>query len=294
MANSRYAYVRMFEEATTQVLLPDCFVVVRVDGQSFRQLSRRHGFQKPNDRRACDLMLRAAQTVVQRFSPDIGLAFGQSDEFSFLFRRSSRCHKRHNNKLVSLTAALFAAAFTRHWNHFFPDTSLLTDQAFDARAVLYPSTTTLRHYLSWRQVDCHVNNLFNSTFHALTGDFVRHDLRPDGEVLTQPLARYSDPDFVPLTPQQATQRLSGSVSADKNEILFSEFGVNYNNELQQFRKGSVIILTEEQVARNKRTATEKKAGDDEEQDCDMRILHTDIIGDKFWIDNKYILDYLDS
>lgn len=31
------------------------------------------------------------------------------------------------------------------------------------------------------------------------------------------------------------------MAADKNEMLFSEFGINYNNEPEQFRKGSVLF-----------------------------------------------------
>lgn len=33
----------------------------------------------------------------------------------------------------------------------------------------------------------------------------------------------------------------GSVSKDKNEILFSRFGINYNNEPEILKKGSVIF-----------------------------------------------------
>lgn len=38
---------------------------------------------------------------------------------------------------------------------------------FDGRAVLYPSVENLRDYLSWRQVDAHINNLYNTTFWTL-------------------------------------------------------------------------------------------------------------------------------
>lgn len=31
--------------------------------------------------------------------------------------------------------------------------------SFDARTVLYPNDQSLRDYLSWRQADCHINNL---------------------------------------------------------------------------------------------------------------------------------------
>lgn len=33
----------------------------------------------------------------------------------------------------------------------------------------------------------------------------------------------------------------GTISSDKNEILFSKFGINYNNEPEIYKKGSVIF-----------------------------------------------------
>ena len=35
--------------------------------------------------------------------------------------------------------------------------------------------------------------------------------------------------------------LQGTLAADKNEILFSEFNINYNNEPLMYRKGTVLI-----------------------------------------------------
>lgn len=35
-------------------------------------------------------------------------------------------------------------------------------------------------------------------------------------------------------------RWQGTLAADKNEILFSRFKINYNNEPELFKKGSVI------------------------------------------------------
>ena len=34
--------------------------------------------------------------------------------------------------------------------------------------------------------------------------------------------------------------MQGTVASEKNEILFSEFEVNYNNEAELFKKGSII------------------------------------------------------
>lgn len=36
-------------------------------------------------------------------------------------------------------------------------------------------------------------------------------------------------------------QLQGTLAADKNEILFSRFGVNYNNEPDIYKKGSIVF-----------------------------------------------------
>lgn len=35
--------------------------------------------------------------------------------------------------------------------------------------------------------------------------------------------------------------VQGTLAADKNEILFSEFNINYNKESAMFRKGTVLL-----------------------------------------------------
>lgn len=54
-----------------------CAFVLRADGR----FSDVQEFEKPNDRRALDLMNRAARAVMDEFE-EIVLAFGESDEFS--------------------------------------------------------------------------------------------------------------------------------------------------------------------------------------------------------------------
>ena len=68
---------------------------------------------------------------------------------------------------MSNIVSLFAANYVFQWAEFFPDKKLLAPPSFDARSVLYPSNRNLRDYLSWRQADCHINNLYNTTFWAL-------------------------------------------------------------------------------------------------------------------------------
>lgn len=47
MANSRFDYVRDFE--TDDKILPNCWIVVRIDGKAFHKFTQKHDFVKPND-----------------------------------------------------------------------------------------------------------------------------------------------------------------------------------------------------------------------------------------------------
>ena len=40
---------------------------------------------------------------------------------------------------------------------------------------------------------------------------------------------------------EADEMRQGSLAADKNEILFSRFKINYNNEPEIYKKGSVVF-----------------------------------------------------
>ncbi|KAI3220671.1 hypothetical protein DTO012A9_10140 [Penicillium roqueforti] len=98
MANSRFEYVKSFEQP--DVLLPSTWIVVRIDGRGFHKLSDHYAFAKPNDRRALDLMNAAAVEVMKEL-PDLCIAYGVSDEFSFVFHPNCQLFERRNGKLVT-------------------------------------------------------------------------------------------------------------------------------------------------------------------------------------------------
>lgn len=52
-----------------------------------------HKFTKPNDNRALGLMTHSARSVMAGLE-DIVIAYGQSDEFSFIFKKTSTLFKR--------------------------------------------------------------------------------------------------------------------------------------------------------------------------------------------------------
>ncbi|KAG8624386.1 hypothetical protein KVT40_007453 [Elsinoe batatas] len=213
MANSEFEYTRFFEQ--TDMLLPDTWIVVRLDGRGFSKFTKRYSFAKPNDKRAIDLMNSAALETM-RGLVDLVVAYGQSDEYSFVFHKDTQLFERRAQKLVTTIVSTFSVQYALQWPKFFPDEPLTEPYpTFDGRHVLYPNIQTMRDYLSWRQADCHVNNLYNTTFWAMVNQ--------GGQ-----------------SPTDAELELKGTFSADKNEILFSRFGINYNNEPEVYKKGTVI------------------------------------------------------
>ncbi|BGP39190.1 tRNA-His guanylyltransferase [Rhodotorula kratochvilovae] len=221
MAGSRYAYVKSFELADP--LLPSTFFVIRIDGKGFHGFSKLHNFDKPNDVRALTLMNEAARRVVggKELNGECVIAFGESDEYSFVFKRTCKLHGRRASKLVTLVVSVFTAAYVALWPQYFPNSPLQLDQlpVFDGRVVQYTSELEIQDYLRWRQVDTHINNMYNTVFWALVLQGGR-------------------------TEQQAEQELSGTISSQKQEILFSQFGINYNALDAMFRKGSMVIWEE--------------------------------------------------
>ncbi|KNC46032.1 histidine tRNA 5'-guanylyltransferase [Thecamonas trahens ATCC 50062] len=249
MAKSQYEYVRKFEQ--DDALLPLTWVVIRVDGRGFSGFVARHEYAKPVDTRGAAVMDAAAKAVMEDMG-DLVLAYGHSDEFSFVLPPSSNVYKRRASKLVSTVVSLFTGAFIAAWPAAFgPDVPLMEMPVFDGRTVVLPTRAVLRDYLSWRQVDCHINNLFNTGFWALVGD---------GD-----------------DPAVANKLLCDANSAQKNEILFSRFGINYNNEPELNRKGSIWIrdleVTDYVDARGHAGFRVSRK---------LVNVNTDLIGDAFW------------
>lgn len=117
----------------------------------------------------------------------------------------------------------------------------------------------------------------------------------------------------------------GTFSADKNEILFSRFGINYNNEPEMYRKGSVVYRdyrtlegededatapAEPSTSTEPPERTEQRGKEEEQQTTAVpkfksktqrekekkrarkaKIVteHVDIIGDEFWEKRPWLL-----
>lgn len=197
-------------------------------------------------------MNAAGVAVMQEFR-DVILAYGQSDEYSFVFRKDTIAFKRRAAKLLTYVTSLFSTSYVMNWPHWM-SRPLAYAPCFDGRVVLYPSDENLRDYLSWRQADVHVNNLYNTAFWKL--------------VLESGLSN-----------QQAEERLRGTMSADKNELLFQQFGINYNTLPAMYRKGTILL----------RKSVVQSSGDQDKVRQAIVPIHEDLIGAKFWKEHTELL-----
>ncbi|KAI5960761.1 THG1 [Candida pseudojiufengensis] len=262
MANSKYEYVKSFERENH--LLPDTYIVIRVDGKGFHKFSKFYEFDKPNDEIALEVMNDAAHKIMEKYS-DILMAYGDSDEYSFLLRRKCELYERREMKLCTLFASLMSTYYMFYWNQYHPNRPIVWNMipTFDGRAIVYPNFEVVRDYFSWRQVDCHINNLYNTTFWNLVK--------------------------LGLTPQEAEQRLMGTVSSDKNEILFKECNINYNNESEIFKKGTILVRDYENYRVQQEdglSSRQKQRQEKIRKKAEISIMHVDIINDDTWWDSR--------
>ncbi|XP_057424883.1 tRNA(His) guanylyltransferase 1-like [Lotus japonicus] len=252
--NVKPEYVRSFEFDSK--LMPSTWIVVRLDGCHFHRFSEMHEFVKPNDGRALNLMNSCAVAVVEEFRPDIVFAYGVSDEYSFILKQSSDIYQRRASKIISAIVCFFTSTYVMRWKDFFPQSELKYPPSFDARVVCYPSTKIIRDYLSWRQVDCHINNQYNTCFWKLVAS---------GK-----------------SKREAQHSLKGAQLQKKIE----ELGIDYNELPMMFRHGSSVFWDKVDNV----LIHHENNGESSESYGKVIVEHIDIIGPAFWSEHPGILD----
>ncbi|KAK8807841.1 hypothetical protein WA158_007370 [Blastocystis sp. Blastoise] len=274
MANTRFQYVKHFEE--DERVLRNTYFVVRIDGKGFHKFTQEHNFDKPNDKNALMLMNRVAYEIFKGYG-DIIFAIGESDEYSFIFRRNTDLFQRRREKILTTIVSQFSSYYVFYWPEYMKEKPLLYPPSFDGRVVIYPSPENIRDYIGWRQADTHINNLYNTSFWALVLQGKK-------------------------TEKEAENILKGTLSKDKNELLFTQFGINYNNEGEMFKKGSVLfrekgIRIKEKLQNHPNTVgriflDETKEPDYssvKDDDYIIAVFHMDVIKPEFWKDHNDIL-----
>ncbi|KAL2240984.1 tRNA(His) guanylyltransferase 1 [Sesamum indicum] len=216
MANSKYEYVKSFE-VEDEIMLPN-IIIVRVDGRDFRRFSEVHEFEKPNDKKALELLNECAKAVLEQF-PDIIFSYGFSDEYSFIFKKGTKFYQRRASKIHSLIVSFFTSVYVTKWKALFPQKELRYPPSLRSRVICCASVEVLQAYLVWRQYECHLNNQYDTCLWKLI---------QSGK-----------------SQKEAEEILKGSQKQDRNELLYQCFNINYKKDIPEiFRQGTCTLKTE--------------------------------------------------
>ncbi len=144
------AKMRVYETAQDRCVLPEMYMVARIDGRGFTRLTKEvHQFEAPFDERFRNLMI---ETVKHLMNCGFNIIYGytQSDEISLLFHPNENLFGRKTRKYNSVLAGEASAKFS----------SILGDVgAFDCRVSELPNKKLVEDYFRWRNEDAHRNAL---------------------------------------------------------------------------------------------------------------------------------------
>lgn len=200
--------MRVYEQSLDQVILPETYMVARLDGRGFTRLTKEIcKFEAPFDERFRDLMVNTVEALMD-CGFRIAYGFTESDEISLLFVPGDETFGRKVRKYNSTLAGEASAAFSL---------ALGRVATFDCRIVPLPNAEKVRDYFLWRQEDAHRNSL---------NSYCYWTLRKEGKSV-----------------QEATAMLEGQSVSFKNELLFSK-GINFD-KLSSWQKRGIGIWREQ-------------------------------------------------
>lgn len=197
------------------------YVIIRLDGKNFSKYTKM--FEKPFDDILSNTMDVATMRLCEYLNPKF--AYTQSDEISLVFTdieniESELIFDGKVQKLASISASKITAAFNKTMLRLLatfkykPDELMQKittgdfaeiDAVFDARVFIIPDFREVSNYFIWRQQDC----TRNSVSMAASANF-------------------------------SHKVLEGKSSEEKQEMLFKEKGINWNNYATKYKRGVVI------------------------------------------------------
>lgn len=186
------AKMRVYEESLDQVLLPELYIVARLDGNRFTRMTKEIcRFEAPFDEHFRDMMIETVKALMN-YGFRVVYGYTESDEISLLFHPEEKNFGRKVRKYNSLLAGVASAAFSMQ---------LGRQAIFDCRMVPLPTIERVQDYFLWRQEDAHRNSLNSHCYWTL---------RKQGMSVTE-----------------AAKTLEGRSVTFKNELLFQN-GIDFD------------------------------------------------------------------
>lgn len=199
--------MRIYEQSIDQVILPELYLVARLDGNRFTRLTKEicH-FEAPFDVRFRDMMVETVKALMN-YGFRIIYGYTESDEISLLFHPDENTFGRKVRKYNSILAGVASSAFSM---------KLGLQAIFDCRMIPLPTIERVQDYFQWRQEDAHRNSLNSHCYWML---------RKQGKSVAD-----------------ATKMLEGQSVAYKNELLFQN-DINFD-KLPSWQKRGMGVYWE--------------------------------------------------
>lgn len=200
--------MRVFETAHDVCVMPDMFIVVRLDGRGFTKKTKElWQLEAPFDSRFNEAM---SNTTKHLMNCGFNVIYGytQSDEISLLFHPTEDTFQRKMRKIISVLAGEASGLFSLEMGKM---------ASFDARICQLPNQKLVVDYFRWRQEDAHRNSL-NAHCYWLQ----RHQ---------------------GIDKNTATNFLAGKALAEKHELLF-QHGINFNDLPNWQKRGVGLYWTD--------------------------------------------------
>ena len=215
-----------YEDVFRHTIPQRTYGLLRIDGKAFHTFTK--GLPRPFSQDLTDALDHAAIALCNQMQ-GARFAYGQSDEYSFLFTdfediNTEMWFKGNVQKIASVAASIFTAHFNAKWQEIVQNGYVFVDKCnlprengperkkkfigklamFDARVFVIPGRTDVINYFVWRQQDASRNSLsmLASTYYS-------------------------------------SKELHGKKAADMHEMLHRK-GQNWNNWDTNFKRGRVI------------------------------------------------------
>ena len=207
--------MRTYEESLDQYILPDMYLVTRLDGRSFSKLTKDTcEFEVPFDKRFNDIMVATVKALMSESGFKILYGYTQSDEISLLFHPEDISFHHKVRKINTTLSSLASVAFYKEISKLFDIPGYTT---FDCRTIPLPNKERVADYFEWRQLDA-TRNALNS--------WCYWTLRKDG-----------------FSKRAATSELNDKGNFFKNELLHTH-GINFNDLPVWQRRGVGVSVKE--------------------------------------------------
>lgn len=204
-----------YEDRTKTFLMRRMITIIRLDGKGFSKWTK--GLNKPFDEGFTDDMIATAKYLCANIQ-GAKFAYAQSDEISVVLTdfdnlETSAWFDYNVQKMTSIAASMATAKFNQlrilrtFWNGILEEEDVegLKLAMFDARVFQVPTVDEMVNVMIWRQQDASRNSVSMAA-----SEYFSH------------------------------KSLEGVSSNDKQERLFQEKGINWNDYQVKFKRGTVI------------------------------------------------------